>query len=175
MALIVFLRGVNVGGNKSFRPSQLAGELSRLDVTSHGAAGTFVVRGKIDAKSLRSRIEQKLPFKAEVMICQAAELIRRVRGKPFGPKPPAKPARGFLSIMEKPPRARLKLPFHFLTKSRWEVRIVRIDGRFAFSLWHRRGQAIVYPNQVVEKQLGVSATTRGWNTITAICDALEGQ
>jgi DNA-binding XRE family transcriptional regulator len=32
MALIVFLRGVNVGGHKTFRPSILAGELSHYDV-----------------------------------------------------------------------------------------------------------------------------------------------
>ena len=44
MALIVFLRGVNVGGHRTFRPSTLARELSDYDVVSVGAAGTFVVR-----------------------------------------------------------------------------------------------------------------------------------
>ena len=32
MALIVFLRGVNVGGHRTFRPSILARELSQYDV-----------------------------------------------------------------------------------------------------------------------------------------------
>jgi hypothetical protein len=31
----------------------------------------------------------------------------------------------------------------------------------------------VYPNEVVEKKLGVSATTRNWNTIAAICKVLK--
>jgi hypothetical protein len=31
----------------------------------------------------------------------------------------------------------------------------------------------LYPNEVVEKQLGVSATTRGWDTLAAICDLLR--
>jgi len=44
MALIVFLRAVNVGGHKTFRPSLLAKELSGYDVVNVGAAGTFVVR-----------------------------------------------------------------------------------------------------------------------------------
>src|SRR6185295_12228721 len=44
MAVVVFLRGVNVGGHRRLRPSVLAKELERLDVVSIGAAGTFVVR-----------------------------------------------------------------------------------------------------------------------------------
>src|SRR5256886_14475391 len=40
MALIVFLRGVNVGGHRAFRPSILARELSDYDVVNVGAAGT---------------------------------------------------------------------------------------------------------------------------------------
>ena len=41
---IVFLRGVNVGGHRTFRPSILARELSDYDVVNVGAAGTFVVQ-----------------------------------------------------------------------------------------------------------------------------------
>jgi uncharacterized protein (DUF1697 family) len=42
MALVVFLRGVNVGGHRTFRPSILARELSDYGVVNVGAAGTFV-------------------------------------------------------------------------------------------------------------------------------------
>jgi hypothetical protein len=42
MALIVFLRGVDVGGHRTFRPSILARELSDHDVVNVGAAGTFI-------------------------------------------------------------------------------------------------------------------------------------
>jgi hypothetical protein len=44
MALIVFLRGINVGGHKTFRPSMLARELAAYDVVNVGAAGILVVR-----------------------------------------------------------------------------------------------------------------------------------
>ena len=44
MSLVVFLRGVNVGGHRTFRPSILARELSAYGVLNVGAAGTFVVR-----------------------------------------------------------------------------------------------------------------------------------
>ena len=42
-ALVVFLRGVNVGGHRTFRPSVVAKELRKFDVVNVGAAGTFVV------------------------------------------------------------------------------------------------------------------------------------
>jgi len=44
MALIVLLRGINVGGHRAFRPKLLAQDLGRFDVVNIGAAGTFVVR-----------------------------------------------------------------------------------------------------------------------------------
>ena len=44
MALVVFIRGVNVGGHRTFRPSVLARVLSDYGVVNVGAAGTFVVR-----------------------------------------------------------------------------------------------------------------------------------
>jgi hypothetical protein len=44
MALVVFIRGVNVGGHRTFRPSVLARGLSDYGVVNVGAAGTFVVR-----------------------------------------------------------------------------------------------------------------------------------
>ena len=44
MALVVLLRGVNVGGHRTFRPTVLVRRLESLDVVNVGAAGTFVVR-----------------------------------------------------------------------------------------------------------------------------------
>jgi hypothetical protein len=44
MALIVFFRGINVGGHRSFRPSLLAKELDIYDAVNVGAACTLVIR-----------------------------------------------------------------------------------------------------------------------------------
>jgi hypothetical protein len=41
MALIVFFRGINVGGHRAFRPSVLAKELGIYDAVNVGAAGTL--------------------------------------------------------------------------------------------------------------------------------------
>ena len=64
MAWVVFLRGVNVGGHKAFRPSVVAKDLAEFDVVNVGAAGTFVVR-KSDQLSLAAR-----RTRPEVAVCR---------------------------------------------------------------------------------------------------------
>lgn len=55
----------------------------------------------------------------------------------------------------------------------WQVKVVRVAGRYALSLWRKRGSRFLYPNQVVEKELGVTATTRNWNTMRRLRDRLR--
>jgi hypothetical protein len=56
MAQVVLLKGVNVGGHRTFRPSVLAKQLERFDVVNVGAAGTFVVRKTVSRTKLRAEL-----------------------------------------------------------------------------------------------------------------------
>ena len=174
MALVVFMRGVNVGGHRTFRPAVLAKELAAFDVVNVGAAGTFVVRQMIGQRALRDELLRRLPFQAELMICRGRDLIDLACGEAFPDEPSPKAARRFVSVLAKRPRALPRLPISQPAGDKWQVKVVGVIGRFALSLWRRLGRTIVYPNEVVEKNLGVSATTRNWNTISAICDILRG-
>ncbi len=175
MALVVFLRGVNVGGHRTFQPSVLARELAEFGVVNVGAAGTFVIRKTIGPRALRAEVLRRLAFKAELMICPGRDLIDLACGEPFGDEPSHQDARRFISVMAKRPRALPRLPINQPPGDKWQVKIIAIWGRFALSLWRRLGRTLVYPNEVVEKNLGVPATTRNWNTISAICDILKGR
>src|SRR5256886_16978046 len=84
MALVVFLRGVNVGGHRTFRPSILARSLSAYGVVNVGAAGTFVVRKPGSKAKFRAALLRKLPFEAEVVLCDGRDLIPLEIGNPFG-------------------------------------------------------------------------------------------
>src|SRR5437868_14545266 len=83
MALVVFLRGVNVGGHKAFKPSALAAELADLDAVNVGAAGTFVIRKPVGQAKLRDELLRRLPFQPELMICPAREVLDLAAGEPF--------------------------------------------------------------------------------------------
>ena len=173
MASVVFMRGVNVGGHKKFSPAALARDLAALDVVNVGAAGTFVVRKSIGKGALQAELSRRLPFEADVMICTAREVLDLVAGQPFGRIPAGKEVRPFVTAMAKRPVSIPRLPILKPAGDDWQVKIVAVSGTFALSLWRRLGRSIVYPNEVVEKSLGVSATTRNWDTILKIRALLE--
>ena len=173
MALVVFMRAVNVGGYQKFQPAALAKKLADLNVVNIGAAGTFVVRARVSEKSLRKKMLAEMGFEPAMMVVPADDVIELVKSKPFGKKL-AKSAKGFVSIMEKPLREPPDLPVD-QPKGAWGVRVIAVQGRFALSLWRRlEGETMVYPNAVVEKKFAVAATTRSWNTIEAVVETLEG-
>jgi len=170
MSSVVFFRAVNVGGHQSFQPGKLAKELGALGVVNLGAAGTFVVREKVSQAKLRDEILRRLPFKPELMICPAPDVLALARGDWSGGAPVGKDVGRFVSVLQKALRSKPPLPLEQPSGQRWEVRIVAITGRFVLSV-RRLGQT--YSNAVVEKYLGVPATTRNWNTIEAIRKVLE--
>src|SRR5438094_2256479 len=67
MALVVFLRGCNVGGHKTFRPTLLTEQLKHYDAVNIGATGTFVIRRRTSHARLRADLLRRLPFEAEVI------------------------------------------------------------------------------------------------------------
>lgn len=173
MASVVFLRGANVGGHRTFRPGALARQMAALGVVNIGAAGTFVVRQSIGQAALRAQFLEQLPFEAELMICPGREILSLGRSEAFPEPPGDAPVTQYVTIMAKRPAAVPALPITQPAGDAWQVKVLRVTGRFALS-WNRRtGKTLVYPNEVVEKKLGVSATTRNWNTIAALCEILE--
>ena len=174
MALVVFMRGVNVGGHKTFRPAALAKDLAAFDAVNVGAAGTFVIRKSVSQAKLRAELNKRLPFKAELMICPGADLQNLVWTDPFAGQKLPKDAKRFVTVLGKRPTTLPRLPIIRPDSADWQVKVVAVSGKFAVSLWRRVGKSLLYPNEVVEKALGVPATTRNWNTLEAIRDILEG-
>src|ERR1700744_5650334 len=110
MALVVFLRGVNVGGHRAFRPSVLARELSEYDVVNVGAAGTFVVRNPGSRANFRAALLGKLPFEAEVVMCDGRDLLRLETENPFSAENMPPEVVRFVSILAKTGGVRASLP-----------------------------------------------------------------
>jgi uncharacterized protein (DUF1697 family) len=172
MALVVFLRGVNVGGHRTFRPSILARELSGYDVLNVGAAGTFVVRKPGSRAKFRTALLRKLPFEAEIVLCEGRDLMRLEMENPFGTQPSPPDVVRFVSILSKAGGVRAPLPVAFPSAGEWLVRVIASEGQFVFGVYRRHMKTIGYLGQI-DKLYGVPATTRNWNTITAIIRILK--
>jgi uncharacterized protein (DUF1697 family) len=172
MALVTFLRGVNVGGYKTFRPSLLANQLKDYGVVNIGAAGTFVIRNRVSQKQLRSELRRLLPFETEVMMCTGRELIAAAADSPFNGAPPPSEIVRFVSVLAKPPRISPAVPFCIPEKGRWLLKIMSMRDRFVFGFYRREMKAISCLGSI-DKLFGAPATTRNWNTITTILKLLE--
>ena len=82
MALVVLLRGVNVGGHRTCRPTTLTEQLKHLDAVNIGAAGTFVIRRPVTRAQLRAELARRLPFDTAIMIIGYLGTFDRLFGAP---------------------------------------------------------------------------------------------
>lgn len=173
MALVVFLRGVNVGGHRTFRPSIVARELSDYDVVGVGAAGTFVVRKPGSRAKFLAALLSKLTFETEVVLCDGRDLLRLETENPFGTEPCPPDVVWFVSILSKAGGVRASLPLTFPSDGEWLVRVVASEGQFVFGMYRRHMKTIRYLGQI-DKLYRAPATTRNWNTIVAVLRILKG-
>jgi uncharacterized protein (DUF1697 family) len=172
MALVVFLRGVNVGGHRIFRPSLVANQLIDFDVVNVGAAGTFVVRKRISQAKLRAELLRRLPFEAAVAICKGNDVLKLTSGNPFAGQPTGPKIVRFVSILAKRGQPLPSTPLSLPSGGEWSLKILAMKDRFVFGLYRREMKTIRYLGQL-DKIFGVPATTRNWNTMTAIARILQ--
>lgn len=171
MASVVFLRAVNVGAANRCRPAAIAKELSKFGVVNLGAVGTFVVRKDASESALRSAFAGKLPFKCDIMICPAAEITRLVSSDPFAGQVSDPTITRFVNVLAKPLSTPPALPLCLPSNEGWLLKVVAIDGRFVLGMYRREMKAIGLLGKL-EKQLGIAATNRNWNTIQKIAELL---
>jgi uncharacterized protein (DUF1697 family) len=173
MALVVFLRGVNVGGHRTFRPSVLAREMGDHDVVNVGAAGTFVVRKPGSPAKFRTALLRKLPFVAGVVLCDGRDVMRLETENPFAETSPPDVVR-FVSILSKAGGVTASLPVTLPSRGAWLVRVIASQGQFVFGMYRRHMKTIGYLGRI-DKLYGEPATTRNWNTMMTIVRILKGR
>ena len=174
MRWVVFLRAVNVGRTNLCRPALLAKQLNKFGVVNIGAVGTFVVRENVSEPILRNAIAKKLPFKCEIMICPARDIIELVSTNPFAEHASGLDITRFVNVLAKrlahPPALPLCLP----SENDWILKVIAIQNKFVLGLYRRQMKAISYLGKI-EKLLGVPATNRNWNTIQKVAKILQNQ
>jgi len=174
VASVVFLRAVNVGGANRCQPALIAKQLSKFGVVNIGAVGTFVVREDVSESALRIAIAKKLPFKCEIMICPARDIMKLASRNPFLEQPSTQNITRFVNVLHKPLRSPPPLPLSLPSDDHWLLKIIAIQGRFVLGLYRRQMKAIGYLGKI-EKLLGAPATTRNWNTIDKVAQVLRTQ
>jgi uncharacterized protein (DUF1697 family) len=174
MGIVVFLRGVNVGGHKRFRPTVVAGELAAYEVVNIGAAGTFVVRKPGTRERFEAVLRKKLPFETAIITCDDRDVLRLVDEDPFAAAPAGPDVTRFVTVLRAGSVATPSTPVFLPTEADWLVQIIGVSGRFVLGVYRRHMKTIGYLGKV-DSLFGVDGTTRNWNTISAIARVLRGE
>ena len=172
MSSVAFLRAVNVGTANRCQPALIAKQLAKFGIINIGAVGTFVVRKNVSESTLRNAIAKKLPFKCEIMICPARDIIKLASKNPFARQPAEPNITRFVNVLAKRLPSPPSLPLCLPSDNEWLLKIVAIENRFVLGLYRRQMKAISYLGKI-EKLLGVPATNRNWNTIEKIARILS--
>ena len=160
MATVVLLRGANLG-KRRFSPKAVEGELADLGAVNIGAAGTFVVHGKVADAALLKRLDDALEWEPRAILLKPAEVQAALAAGSKIPVP-GDAVRRFGTALAKPAKA--KLPLEEPAGAGWGVRCLAQEGRVVLGVRKRVNEAGVYPNEVVMAAWGVDATTRDWPT-----------
>lgn len=172
MAIVAFLRGVNVGGHRRFRPSLVAETLRRYDVVNVGAAGTFVVRAPSTRGAFEAALRRELPFETKVAICDGRDVIALEADDPFADRPASPELVRFVSILPAASRARPTLPIMLPNDGEWLVRVIGAKKCFVFGEYRRHMKTIGCLG-MLDEIFGAPATTRSWTTMLSVARILS--
>ena len=176
---VALLRGINVGGKKLIKMEELVSVFARSGFKN---VRTFIQCGNVifetaetDTDALAKRIGRKilktLGHDVTVVLRTIDELNTIVKRNPFRKVEPGADVMMCVAFLATEPASKLKLP---LISSTEKLEVLDIRDHAAFILCHRKKTGwFGFPNNFIEKQLGVSATTRNWTTVRKIVAAAK--
>jgi uncharacterized protein (DUF1697 family) len=174
--VVVFLRGINVGGAKKVEMARLRRLIESL---GHDAVRTllnsgnavFTCRGPVTeiAGALEDAIEAEFGFSSRVVVRTRSGLARAMKADPLL-EVMGNPSRHFVGFMtSKPAAAAVKS----LEGRDFGDDLLRVVGQHLY-LWCPEGLSVsAFAKVDLDRELGVAVTTRNWNTVTKLAGLLE--
>jgi uncharacterized protein (DUF1697 family) len=174
---IALLRAVNVGG----RVVKMAELLRVFEAMGFGRIQTYIQSGNVlfasdeSPAALRGRIEPEIEaafgFPVTVVLRTTAELERAVAQCPFAAESASEHKGLYVAALATIPAPegadRLRVAYN--GSDEW-----RIVGREVYLLYYQGAGVSKLTNALLERHLGVAATSRNWRTITTLARMARG-
>jgi uncharacterized protein (DUF1697 family) len=172
MRYAALLRGINVGGRQKVPMAELRlllGNLGLAEVSTYLQSGNALFscdqrpHGEL-AEAIKAGVAERTGISCSVLIRTGEELASVVVRTPHAE--PDNPARYFVAFLSAEPdqaRADSVLAQSFDPDQIW------ISGREAY-LWCPSMPDSKLTNVFIERQLGVTATARNWNTVLKLAE-----
>jgi uncharacterized protein (DUF1697 family) len=173
---VVLLRGINLGSRNRISMPELRKLLEDGgfdDVTTYVQSGNVVLSSTKKADSVRREVERlisrELGLDVDVVVRSRAELAKVVERDPLG-KVARNPKRYQVSFLAAKPPAGLKSK---LAAAAAEQERFAIHGREVYA-WHPDGVARSKLWALLAgRDLGVTATSRNWTTVTKLLELAD--
>jgi uncharacterized protein (DUF1697 family) len=176
---IAFLRAINVAGHAVVRMEDL-----KHTFVSAGCQGvrTFIQSGNVvfaapdgNTPAIFKRVHvnlRKLIGREPVILYRTVrEMERMMAAAPFRRFETEPRVKLYVSFLAEKPRGRPKFPL-LSSKEALEVFALKNTEAFIVSR-HKKNGFYGFPNNFIEEELGVQATTRNWSTITKMLAMLQ--
>jgi uncharacterized protein (DUF1697 family) len=170
------LRGINVGTAHKVPMAalrELLQDLGHEDVVTHLQSGNVLLSSPAKPadleRDLQKAISARFGFDVPVLVRSRAQLAKVVKGNPF-PDAVSEPSRYFVTFLSAPPaRERLRA----VDPADHEPDRFSVAGKEIY-MWCPKGLHLSkLPQALSDKRLGVTTTTRNWNTVTKLLQLLE--
>lgn len=166
---VAFLRGINVGGNKLIKMEALAEVFKSSgfrNVRTYIASGNVVFDSRAgDRRAIAKKIERSLTkafgHEIAVVVFTLDEIGTLVKRNPFKGVEHESDVILFVTLLAE--GVRKKLPIGSKTEN---LEVVALRDRAAFIVGRRKRTGwFGFPNNFIEKEFGVGATTRNWSSL----------
>jgi uncharacterized protein (DUF1697 family) len=179
MQYIAFLRAINVGGHASVRMSDLKDAFAAAGCTG---VRTYIQSGNVIFETpeentaavfqrIQLRLRDLLGDKPVVFFRTVRQVEGIVRGAPFKRFEAEPGVKLYVTFLSRKPRSKPRFPLLLPKEALEAVAIKNLD---VFIVSRRKKSGLYgFPNNFIEKEFGVSATSRNWSTVTKIVEFLR--
>jgi uncharacterized protein (DUF1697 family) len=176
---LAFLRGINVGGNKTVSMADLRAMLERLgfeEPRSLLASGNLVFRcaprsAAALERALQAETRRRIGLEADFLVRTGAEWKAIVAGNPFRNEARDDPGHLLLMMWKTAPDAGRIRELEAAIPGREDFRAA---GRHAYVVYPDGVGRSKFTHALIEKKLGTRGTARNWNTVLKL-EALAGE
>jgi uncharacterized protein (DUF1697 family) len=170
---IALLRGINVNGQKLIKMDHLRSIFESMQVRQ---VRTYIQSGNVlfeaeerstdqVRQSIETKLKEELGYEVDVVVRTKSELERTIAQNPFGDMESPDDGKLYVSFLSKEPTAEA---LDVLASFQSDVDEYRADGREVYIRCRGQYGKSLFSNNFLEKKLGVTATTRNWQTVNKL-------
>lgn len=178
---VAFVRAVNVPGHGRIGMSELHDVFVTAgagNVKTYIQSGNVVFRARVREtpgllRNVGRMLGGKLGEEPAIMLRTARQLAGLVAKSPFARRPVDPAVKLYVAFLARRPRGGGTVP---VVSAAEELEVLEVRGREAFIVSRRKnGGFYGFPNNFIEKELAVTATSRNWSTVTKLAALIEAR